>query len=793
MEERVLNKIVDTGLKVDLHIHSALSNHKDGIKVVNNTIGNIGLLIEKLTENEVNICAITDHDAFDYNLYITLKEQEHTDNSIKKVLPGIEFSVQFKTESKAEVIHVVTLFNDNDEEKIKKIDELLKLENNKPDYDSEQAFTEERYLSILRQIDIDTIMIAHQKNSLTTTGKAKKCDVASLGNEKFNEFLFTEYFEAFEFRNKKNEIFNKNYIFNNNVENELRFITGSDCHDWSVYPREEDTGSFNELSFTFVKCLPTFKGLVMAITDYRRIKLVNSFFDPSSFSIDKFDIEIDGTTHQIPLSRGINAIIGDNSIGKSLFLHELTGYGKPCSQAVKKGYKKYLSENNVAINTRIDKDNIFYCDMQGEIRKKFEENSIKGSDFLKEYFPEKIDVQVYESQVKRELERLYEAINSKFIFDEKIQKLPKFKLLESDFASQSLTYVNEVKQQKNKDLDKLLEDLAQLDNMLENILKNKELEPNDLAEIQNFHGLIKTRTVVYNNKKTLLENNNKKINVFNSTFKAFQRKSNRRISDEQKIITSFLQNKSNAVLEIADLVSDKMKISEFNFNINDSQITPNSAAIANYEFVSKLKIDNIGNSYLNDLLKSVLKKKKKISIKEVTKNILKQDIAYFPNDIEDPLEALKIKISEKLTEDFSPKYSIIENGMDKYKELSSGFNSQIYFTIISGEARNKGIYIIDQPEDHVSQKAIREKLLDQFKNMGEIRQVIMVTHNPQFIVNLDIDNVIFLSKEGGGFSIQSGALEYEDSDCNILQLVADNMEGGLDTISRRLKRYEKGI
>lgn len=788
-----MNKIVDTGLKVDLHIHSALSNHKDGIKVANNTISNIGLLVEKLIKNDVNICAITDHDAFDYNLYKTLKEQECADNSIKKVLPGIEFSVQFTAESKVEVIHVVTLFNDNDEEKIKKIEEILKLENNKPDYDSEQAFTEERYLSILRQINIDTIMIAHQKNSLTTTGKAKKCDAASLGNEKFNEFLFTEYFEAFEFRNKKNEIFNKNYIFDNNIENELRFITGSDCHDWSVYPREENAGSSNDFCFTFVKCLPTFKGLVMSITDYRRIKLVNSFFDPSSFSVDRFDIEINGTTHQLPLSKGINAIIGDNSIGKSLFLHEITGYEKACPQAVKKGYIKYLSENNVSIKTKIDKENIFYCDMQGEIRKKFEENSLKGSDFLKEYFPEKIDVQVYQSQVKRELERFYEAINSKFTFDEKIQKLPKFKLLESDLISQSLTYVNEVKQQKNKDLDKLLEDLAQLDNMLKNILKNKELESNDLAEIQNFHGLIKARIIVYNSKKTLIEKNNKKINVFNSTIKAFQRKSNRRISDEQKIIMSFLQNKSNVVLDITELVSDKMKISDFNFNIHDSQITPNTASIANYEFVSKIKIDSIGNSYLNDLLKSVLKKNKKISIKEVTKNSLKLDIAYYPSEIEDPLEALKIKISEKLMDDFSPKYSIIENGMDKYKELSSGFNSQIYFTIISGEARNKGIYIIDQPEDHVSQKAIREKLLDQFKNMGEVRQVIMVTHNPQFIVNLDIDNVIFLSKEAGSFSVQSGALEYEGSDCNILQLVADNMEGGLDTISRRLKRYEKGI
>ena len=103
------------------------------------------------------------------------------------------------------------------------------------------------------------------------------------------------------------------------------------------------------------------------------------------------------------------------------------------------------------------------------------------------------------------------------------------------------------------------------------------------------------------------------------------------------------------------------------------------------------------------------------------------------------------------------------------------------------------LYIIDQPEDHISQRAIKEKVLDQFRRMGSQRQVIMVTHNPQFIVNLDVDNVIYLSKDKGKFMIQSGALEYENDDYSILKIVADNIEGGLQTIQGRLKRYEKDI
>ena len=103
-----------------------------------------------------------------------------------------------------------------------------------------------------------------------------------------------------------------------------------------------------------------------------------------------------------------------------------------------------------------------------------------------------------------------------------------------------------------------------------------------------------------------------------------------------------------------------------------------------------------------------------------------------------------------------------------------------------------GVYIIDQPEDNVSQPAIKEYLLDCFRAMGENRQVIMVSHNPQFIVNLDVDNIIYLfCGDDGKLRFQSGALEYECANYSVLQLVADNIDGGLDSIQKRWKRYEK--
>ena len=83
---------------------------------------------------------------------------------------------------------------------------------------------------------------------------------------------------------------------------------------------------------------------------------------------------------------------------------------------------------------------------------------------------------------------------------------------------------------------------------------------------------------------------------------------------------------------------------------------------------------------------------------------------------------------------------------------------------------------LETKEVDFSQSAIRDYLLDRFKTMGENRQIIMVTHNPQFVVNLDVDNLIFMSKSDGTLKVQSGALEYTCEDYSVLEIVAQNID-----------------
>ena len=362
------------------------------------------------------MCSISDHDNFDIEIYKKLKLQENQ-GSIKKVLPAIEFSVMYNSK----VIHIITIFDDCDEEKLEKIQNIIfDTSKNKPLYDEREAFSEEKFLDIVKQIDLNVVMIAHQKETLSSKS-SRNNDVMSLGKEKFNELVFLDYFESFEFKNKRNEIFNKYYIENNqdNLKNEnLRFITGSDCHKWEEYPVEDEN-----FSFTFLKCLPTFRGLAMAITNTKRIKLVNSFFSSSDNKIDNIKLSINGQEQSITLSKGINAIIGDNSIGKSLLIHKLTNYENLKDSKIEKKYEDYLNKNNVQINTIISPEKIYRFDKQGSVREMFEKKTFNVNGFLNEYFPSIPNVEKYKTKVKDEIGRYIQVIKNKYDYRENIKKI----------------------------------------------------------------------------------------------------------------------------------------------------------------------------------------------------------------------------------------------------------------------------------------------------------------------------------------------------------------------------------
>ncbi len=94
--------------------------------------------------------------------------------------------------------------------------------------------------------------------------------------------------------------------------------------------------------------------------------------------------------------------------------------------------------------------------------------------------------------------------------------------------------------------------------------------------------------------------------------------------------------------------------------------------------------------------------------------------------------------------------------------------------------------IIDQPEENLDNQTIHKILVPAFNIAKQKRQIFLITHNPNLVVNIDSDQVIIAKQnENEKISYTSGTLDDEkhiDEVCKIL-------EGGEEALKKRSKTY----
>ncbi len=99
--------------------------------------------------------------------------------------------------------------------------------------------------------------------------------------------------------------------------------------------------------------------------------------------------------------------------------------------------------------------------------------------------------------------------------------------------------------------------------------------------------------------------------------------------------------------------------------------------------------------------------------------------------------------------------------------------------------------VIDQPEENLDPQSVFSELVPHFREARTRRQVIVVTHNANLVINTDADQVIVARatpSETGGMpriSYESGSLESGP----IRRAVCDILEGGERAFKDRAKRY----
>lgn len=767
-------------INIDLHIHSVCSLYKENDKsVLNSTIENLDVLINKLEEYNISLCAITDHNRFDYDLYLALKQkiQTSTKKIVKNNLPGVEFDVFLEPNSDKSRCHIIVIFDDSDNEKLKNLQsnmfKIKKLES------EDETYTIDEFEKVLKEIGLSTILIVHQKQSLNNDSG----NHASLSGATSSPYVFIKvgYIDCLEYNRPKVEGIIKSNL--RDVKLEFPLITGSDCHDWSAYPYKSHKSEKGEICFTNFKCLPTFKGLLLAITSFKtranRVPNTNNHYIKSICINNK----------EYPLSNGINAIIGDNGSGKSLIANVL-------ADSIKSYYKELIKDNNISVkynDESFQKAEINYID-QGSINEKV----ISGKLFDKSdkaYFNEIPAIYEFKNNIINYFNELFIYINSNIAKKETLDNLAKknftIKVINKSFFhpvisanieinditefSNRVTAINNIIKLLKKELNnyqKYYDELnitEQLKTILNSILGIEKI-------VDSVYKAEKTNNIV----KGIIQN---QFNNFNISLES------KRSSDEIK-----KKNYLNDCDGFKDSIISAIK-SENQKNIYPLFPEPmEGISTKDYKGYRFTKIADFHKLDLKDQFYEYCFNKGYKSEDKIMLINTKDDFSSaLSNYNYDQINEFKEQKLNKFINDYSNEKTMIS-------EISSstsigntpGEIALIFYKFTIQEAdKDYCVLVIDQPEDDINPKRLTDYLNAYLNSIRDKKQIIIVTHNPLLVVNLDVDNVICLNKTSNVIEAKTGALEYENNDYSILDLVKNNLDRGYDAIERRLKAYGK--
>lgn len=140
-------------------------------------------------------------------------------------------------------------------------------------------------------------------------------------------------------------------------------------------------------------------------------------------------------------------------------------------------------------------------------------------------------------------------------------------------------------------------------------------------------------------------------------------------------------------------------------------------------------------------------------------------------------------------------YGLKYNGVELEK-LSPGTKGIVLLILYLGmDVADTRPLVVDQPDENLDNESIYELLTTYFKTAKTRRQIILITHNPNLVVNADSEQVIVANatrRETGlpHIAYRSGGLENNTpQDRGIRQQVCRILEGGSDAFLKRERRY----
>lgn len=759
-------------IKFDLHIHSNASKYKESTNIVDDSnISNVDVLLKKLNDYDVSLFSITDHNRFNVALYNEidriLKKPDCPYNKVKEVLAGVEFDV--KIDEAMEKCHIITIFDANN-----KAENYQKISNEigKNFLTAKDAYyTKKEFEDVLYNIGLNTILIACQRSDLNNhDGNHNSLSESTRDVEKI---LGVGYISALEYQKPKVEGIIKSNL--RKLPIKIGLITGSDCHTWSCYPNHDKFSVNPDFYHSRARILPTFKGLLMAITS------PETRFNCRENSNKNFYRGFNINGEEIPLVNGINAIIGENGSGKSTFLKVLNGL-------TREDYVKQIIKNN-SLNSinHVDGSLVKYI-KQGEIIERFNHKQLFNTEASSNF--KLIDTSKFEETYKDFATVLKDKIEYNIHVENLVGGLKDY-TIQYDPTFETKNYYISVSCPEQFSSSENMHEVP-LNSIKKLILQIKKLIKQDYFSVykDQLNIVLAQLLNVYNvifNKWILLKSEGMIKNAIQRSVQDYDLKVSESLTSkdqDKKEYFSKRQKIIDCVCNTIQVINKKPK------KLNKPEILSGytSNPIKGFYFNRVAKFNN--NDVLEEFMKYMFNKEyQNVSKLETIKSnaVFSQAIKGCSNE-SDITKVWNSNLTKFISEYIIYNEFITDASKQKVGntlgEMSISFYK--YYTQLSDKW---SVLIIDQPEDNISNNNINHELIKYFNSLRDTKQIIYVTHNPLLVVNQDVDNVIYLDKKDSKIDIQCGCLEYEDENVNVLNTIADKMDGGKETIEKRIRVY----
>lgn len=495
-----------------------------------------------------------------------------------------------------------------------------------------------------------------------------------------------------------------------------------------------------------------------------------------------------------------------------------------------KNVKSYDKEREEIINNYFEKLST-RDDLQKSIFDFGQKNVIASAiDETKKSIKEITDKIGFTEEEKQKYEGLKTNLENKV---QEIEQIKADSLLAVDFFSRVTSSLNEIDREKfeltqklNSDLiSSLKEPLKHLRNLLfynasilgskriqkfidELILKKQEEVKEINSSLEPFTKKIESQIVLENLETKLkdLVEKNKDLHKKEKDLEEIEKRliliKNELIESYKKSYTEYRTLIENFKSRCSLLENDKLSITGktfYNYSKFRKLIIPhiNGRKTSNWEY-ERYPI-------LKEKLSSMSSEDAKLETIIFSLNHLFDDVVtnkYSLNQSATAKSFLKILFDDYFYDFWDVKYQ-----NDHLGAMSTGKASFVILMLIVGLSNSKSPLLIDQPEDNLDNRSISKDLVNYLRDKKIERQIILVTHNPNIVVNADAENIIVADQRGQDndstcpflFNYVNGAIEHTQiknesitdtlNSMGIREHITEIVEGGEEAFLKREQKY----